>query len=203
MLLSDTKHSVLSLLLNDESTAESLSDQMGLNPSVIRRHLDDLKAAGFVDSRFERRGAGRPRKMYAITTEGRDILDAKYDVFMGLFVESLVNEMGIGEAKRILRRAAEDFATSLGVPQTLDSSVDTLNKLGFHCELRQKRESLSFVSKNCPIMKMSKKYPELMCDVFHTTFLGKLRSASQVNLLHSISRGAKECIHEVETKNKK
>src|SRR5438093_11217884 len=69
--LGQTKYSILLLLLGGETTAEDLASQLGMNLSVVRRHLEDVTAGKLVNPSFKSAGSGRPSKYYSITLEGR------------------------------------------------------------------------------------------------------------------------------------
>jgi predicted ArsR family transcriptional regulator len=80
------------------------------------------------------------------------------------------------------------------------SMIELLREMGFEPEVRKEKEIQLVVSKNCPILQVSMKYPELVCDTFHTIFLKRLEGDPDVVLRQAISRGAKQCIHEVHPK---
>jgi predicted ArsR family transcriptional regulator len=71
-----------------------------------------------------------------------------------------------------------------------------LADFGFQPDLRRTGKTQLIISKNCPILKLAKKYPELTCDTFHTVFLRDSLDKEGIALKQAIARGAKECIHE-------
>src|SRR3989442_4212331 len=91
--LGETKHIILVLLLDGESTGEGLAQRLDMNLSVVRRHLDDMAANKLVGSSFRREGRGRPRKYYSIAAEGRNRISAKYDLVCRLLLEKKKKEI--------------------------------------------------------------------------------------------------------------
>ena len=45
----EKKSEILKLLIKEELTLKEIKDKMDINPGTIRRHLDDLLAAGLVE----------------------------------------------------------------------------------------------------------------------------------------------------------
>ena len=64
-------------------TAAELAELLHLTPAAVRRHLDSLLSQGLVEARDQRirgaRGRGRPAKVFAVTSRGRDEFDQAYD----------------------------------------------------------------------------------------------------------------------------
>lgn len=74
------------LLEGGPATASELAEGLGLTTTAVRRHLDSLEAEGHVShgerapfGPAPRRGRGRPARVYALTTSGRDAFEQDYD----------------------------------------------------------------------------------------------------------------------------
>ena len=62
-------------------TAAELGAQVGLHVTTVRFHLDQLVAAGLVESAVRREGgAGRPRKVYSLAPGSLDDVDARTEI---------------------------------------------------------------------------------------------------------------------------
>ena len=62
-------------------TAAELAGTVGLHVTTVRFHLDQLVAAGLVESAVRREGgAGRPRKVYTVAPGSLDDVDARAEV---------------------------------------------------------------------------------------------------------------------------
>jgi PadR family transcriptional regulator, regulatory protein PadR len=76
--------SVLMALLAGESHGYELLQHIGeygflkgdAPPGMIYRHLRQMEEEGLVTSRWEALGSGPAKRVYAITPEGREVLDA-------------------------------------------------------------------------------------------------------------------------------
>ena len=194
--LGESKQKILRLLLDGETTAQELASRMGMNLSVVRRHLDDMVGLKLVGSSFKRMGRGRPIKLYSISAEGRTEVSAMYDLVADLLTIAARKDLGNEKSVALYRSAGEVLAGSVGKSEDPGSLMPVLTDFGFQPELRKSAEKQLIISKNCPILKLAKAYPELTCDVFHTVFLHKSLSGGGIVLKQAIARGAKECIHE-------
>ncbi len=194
--LGQTKYCILVLLLGGETTAEDLASKIGMNLSVVRRHLEDMVADKLVDSSFRNTGSGRPSKYYSITLEGRGRISAKYDLILDLITAAMIEDIGAEKTKAIFASAARMLTENVGRRENADSLLPVLSDLGFQPQLRRERSKDLIISKNCPFAKLATKYPELTCDTFHTAFLGKVLDRPSITLKQSIARGAMECVHE-------
>lgn len=196
-LMPEAKVALLRLLLRGESTAESLASKSQSHVSVIRRHLDELKARGLVDTRLEKEPRGRPRIVYLLTIDGREIFFAKYPLLLHSICQSSIQDRGFDDAKKLLASAGEHVARENGAPKKMGPLIQFLRETGFQPELRTEDKLQLIVSKNCPILRTATEFPELICDTFHTVLLEKMVGSEPILLRQAISRGATECIHEL------
>lgn len=193
--LGETKQKILLLLLDGATTAEKLASQLDMNPSVIRRHLDDLSSKDMVESTFRRTGRGRPSKFYSISTEGRGKIASRYDLVADLLTMAIDKDEGRPRSRELYESAGQVLAATIGEPKGPESLGAALDEFGFQPQMRKEGKSEFVISRNCPILKLSKKYPELVCDGFHTAFLKDVLNKPNVVLRQAIARGAAECIH--------
>ena len=194
--LGQTKYSILLLLLGGETTAEDLATQLGMNLSVVRRHLEDMAADKFVNSTFKNKGSGRPSKYYSITLDGRGRISAKYDLVLDLLTTAMMESLGAEKAKAIFASAARMLTENVGRRENTHSLLPVLSDLGFQPQLRREGSKDLIISKNCPFAKLATEFPELTCDTFHTIFLREVLDRPRIALRQTIATGAMECIHE-------
>jgi predicted ArsR family transcriptional regulator len=193
--LGNTKHRMLLLLLDGETSTDALASRLRMNPSVVRRHLDDLEASGLVSSSLVNVGRGRPSKRYSISYEGRDRISSKYDVIVDLLTTAMNEDMGSSASKKLYESAGQMLATDAGKLEDSNSLLRTLDGLGFQPQLRRDGSKELIISRNCPILKLALKFPELTCDTFHTVFLRQLLGKPELLLWQTMARGAPECVH--------
>jgi predicted ArsR family transcriptional regulator len=94
-------------------TAAGLSARTGLTPAAVRRHLDNLAAAGLIEARTVRRpgsrGRGRPAKFFAITDAGRSAFEHAYDGLAASALRFLAETAGAGTVAEFARRQVADL----------------------------------------------------------------------------------------------
>ena len=88
-------------------TAAELGAQVGLHVTTVRFHLDQLVAAGLVESAVRREGgAGRPRKVYALAPGSLDDVDDRTEIgSLRLLSGLLAQTLGDGASGRTITPA--------------------------------------------------------------------------------------------------
>ena len=194
--LGETKQRILVLLLDGETTADSLSSKLGMNMSVVRRHLEEMVSQNLVTSSFRRAGRGRPSRLYAISMDGRTIVSSKYDLIADLLTMAIEKDLGIGKSEQLYASAGRLLAQSAGERKSPEALLPVLADFGFRPEIRNEGRRQLIISKNCPLIKLAQKHPTLTCDTFHTVFLRETLKKPRIELRQAIARGAPECIHQ-------
>lgn len=195
--VSERQLGVLRLLVRGEATTVRLSEGTGLHPTVVRKYLRELAAAGLVRSTPIIASRGRPVLRYEITDAGRESFPTRYDLLLTTLSRGLRSRLGSGAAVDLFDDAAADIAKSVGAPKSTAEAVRVLEGMGFQPELRRENGHRVLLSHNCSILKVAKEHPELTCDAFHCTLLGELLGTSPRLLRQSISRGATYCVHDL------
>ncbi|HEY7268636.1 MAG TPA: HTH domain-containing protein [Dehalococcoidia bacterium] len=71
--MESTRERVLKLVRGHrEISIAQIADTLGVTQAAVRRHLDGLRADGFVDVRLERHGVGRPSLLFFPTDRGEE-----------------------------------------------------------------------------------------------------------------------------------
>ncbi|MEU0315044.1 metalloregulator ArsR/SmtB family transcription factor [Nocardioides sp. NPDC006273] len=196
-----------SLLVDGPQTAATLAKRLDLTPAAVRRHLDALAEEEAVEQREPRtastRGRGRPAKLFALTDQGRDGFEKKYD---DLAVEALrfLSEVAGEEAVREFaeRRAAfikqgldriAASETDLSPAQVL-ANVFTAN--GYAASVRElplingHDAGEQLCQQHCPVAHVAQEFPEL-CEA-ETEAIAKLLG-THVQRLATIAHGDGVC----------
>jgi len=190
-----TKFALMQYLLHGGATVEALADSAGIHPSVARRHMTDLVGAGFVIAAPARGTRGRPRVTYSLTTGGRELFFARYDVVLDCLTRSSLRRSGVRPTRALYAEAAATLARDLGFPASVDSVVRALREVGFQPELRKGRGDQLVVSHNCPVFRQARKNPDLLCKAFHTRLITGAHPGWKAELRQTMATGATECIH--------
>ncbi|MDA1257591.1 MAG: ArsR family transcriptional regulator [Chloroflexi bacterium] len=168
---SGTRDKILVLIRGRESeTVNGLSDELGLAPATIRRHLDILQRDGLVTFTEIRHGTGRPEFSFSLTDQGHESLPKHYNEMLGLLVsrltaldvESLNGRAGKQLFDEILGDLARESveqsaATGAGVARL----VEMLREQDFAPEVSADTDGISISLMSCPFRSVAMLNPEL------------------------------------------
>jgi predicted ArsR family transcriptional regulator len=167
-----------SILVDGPSTAAALAQRLGLTPAAVRRHLDQLVEDGSVEARDPRaqgtRGRGRPAKLVALTEQGRDGFDQRYD---DLAVQALrfVAETGGEDAVRAFAERRVSFVedrfdvVSKAQPELSPAEVlaQVFTEEGYAASVRslplvgQQSVGEQLCQQHCPVSHVAHEFPQL------------------------------------------
>lgn len=169
---------VRSILVEGPSTAAALGERLDLTPAAVRRHLDQLVEDGAIEARdprpHDRRGRGRPAKVFALTERGRQTFDQKYD---DLAVEALrfLRETGGEGAVRAFahQRAAfieerfDQVAARWPDLSPVEVLAQVLSDEGYAAAVRGlpvvsgQSAGEQLCQQHCPVSHVAQEFPEL------------------------------------------
>ena len=197
-----TRERVVSRILEQgPTTAAALAEQLGLTPAAVRRHLDQLQADGVVAVReprvAERRGRGRPAKVFVITDAGRDRFDHDYDALAVDALEFLAAEAGPDAVKAFARHRLSGLRTRL-LPLVEQADVDdraavvaqALSDEGFAASTASTPAGAQICQHHCPVAHVAEQFPQL-CEAEAELFAELL--GTHVQRLATIAHGDGVC----------
>jgi predicted ArsR family transcriptional regulator len=79
-----------------ETSVHQLADALSLSQQAVRRHLDGLRADGFLDARLERHGVGRPALVFFATERGEELSGRTYLQLLSRLFRHLEKSEGEG-----------------------------------------------------------------------------------------------------------
>jgi predicted ArsR family transcriptional regulator len=187
-------------------TAAELGAEVGLHVTTVRFHLDQLVAAGLVESAVRREGgAGRPRKVYSLAPGSLDDVDARAEadhlrLLSGLLAKTLAQgatgqTMTPAEAGR--RWALEHVSAQDGSPPAdtpgrwlgkLARMIDVLQEWGYTPELKTTDGGrvAEVTLAHCPFIDLARDNPAVVCGIHRGLIAGSLaqlgESATRVSL---------------------
>src|SRR5919197_3292035 len=112
-IFSDTKTTILNLLLEGSKTVGEIADKLKIQKSAIRIHLESLQAEQSVRSYFKIERLGRPRKVYEITESGRELFPRKYDMILSILLQKIEETEGHEYVKKIIVSIADNIARDI------------------------------------------------------------------------------------------
>lgn len=183
--LGATRARVLALLQDADEplTAVAAGERLGLHVNSVRFHLDALANDSLVvRHREDRTRPGRPKVLYAATDSAARPASRSYRLLAEILTTLL------GDALPDPARSAEDAGNTWGryltpaVPpfhhpgeaESLDTLVDSLDRLGFDSQVVNEPDSLRLEVSHCPFLEVAETHHEVVCSVHHGLIRGIL-----------------------------
>lgn len=202
LTLLPTKVAILRYLLHEPRKAEFLSSALGVHVTVVRRHLGELMATHLVELRKEPSVRGRPPLIYSISDEGREVFTPGYETVLDVLLQSMVDRLSPSQLRNTIAGAAIGLAHEIDASRDPPSIIHGLRQIGFEPEIITHRGHREMISRNCPLLRIARKYPELICENFHSNLLGELFRTEVPKLRQTLAKGGAYCIHELNPSKK-
>lgn len=163
-------------VLSESKTAREVADQLHITLTAARKHLERLGSLGLVEGKFEAKGVGRPKKLYRLTLEGKELFPRQYDQVLDKILTRITDEEGEGRAESVMAALAKDIAqdfdgTTIRRTEHAKKIEDGVNRLGFESTFKRNNGTLTVISRNCPLWKVALSHREIVCRGFHEELL--------------------------------
>ena len=204
-LLGETRAHIVDLLLDGARTTHQLADALGIHHTAVRAQLEGLERNGLVVAEFRHEGVGRPKKYYALTEDGRELLPRRYQLMLEIILENLLSTHGRKEVERLMASVARDLASKLALAGSetpledrVRKAVDALNDLGFRASLQVEGGQIAIVRTSCVFQKTAVSHHDLICQVFDQELLrASVSGDAQIHMVQSQAKGDCVCKHVV------
>ncbi len=199
-LLGQTRAKILHLLLTEGKTASQVAAHLHIQVSAARKHLERLAALGLATETFEKSGVGRPRKVYTLTTDGKEIFPRQYETLLNLALAKMVEKEGPTETELLMNDLAREVASAgdeekAGSVERMRRAEEEVNRLGFEASFNRNDGSLTVVSRNCPLWKVALAQREIVCRGFHAELLNAYFDGKGVEREKWLVEGDTYCKH--------
>ncbi|HGY08812.1 MAG TPA: ArsR family transcriptional regulator [Oceanithermus profundus] len=192
-----TKERILRRLRSRSASASELARELGISKVAVYRHLNDLKRAGLVRVRSERRGMrGRPLNLFEAIDE-----PTAYARICRELLEQIEDLYGPGAGVRVLRAryreqlsAWKEAFAGMGTEERARKLVDWLTERGYAAVSRREGDELVLEQHRCPNLALAREYREL-CQV-ELEFFGELLGV-ELEREGSLSEGDPCCRYRV------
>ncbi|PXW33802.1 metalloregulator ArsR/SmtB family transcription factor [Nocardia sp. 348MFTsu5.1] len=198
-----TRAAVVTLILEQGPvTAVHISDELGITPTAVRRHLDAMIASGDVVAtaapRYAHRGRGRPAKHFQLTPSGRGRLKHAYDDLAGAVMlrlrkiggEEAVTDFAMERAEKIMSDVPVSGTSAEELENTAEQIAEALTSAGFSATTRRVGNGVQICQHHCPVAHVAAEFPEL-CEAETAVFTAKL--GTHVQRLATIANGDCAC----------
>ena len=176
-----TKQKIMEILLEGPRSLGEITDKLQIQKSAVRVHLQSLQSEKAVESHFKIECLGRPRKIYSLTENGRELFPRKYDLILSLILKKITETNGKEQARKIIESVADDMATNIryeiekNCSSSLDSFEESLkifnsvsNEMGFASSITKEHDgNFSVLSKNCILHKVALNHEDVICHGLH------------------------------------
>src|SRR5918911_3836157 len=112
-LTGDTKQKIMEILLEGPRSLGEITGKLQIQKSAVRIHLESLQSEKAVESHFKIERLGRPRKIYRLTENGRELFPRKYDLLLSMVLKKISETNGQEHAKKLIESIADDIAASI------------------------------------------------------------------------------------------
>ena len=170
MQLVSTREQVIQILrVKGPLTAADLVGLLGITLTAVRQHLDRLEAEGWVDVIGLRRGRGRPRKVYALTSRADRLFPHSYDSLALDLLEAIGRlPEGAQLLDRVLAARREIWNERYGsrlhgkpLDKQLDEVAALFNEKGGLTEYTLQPDGTYLLTKrNCNISSVTAQHPQ-------------------------------------------
>jgi predicted ArsR family transcriptional regulator len=198
-LLGTSKSVIVNYLSTGEKTGKELAAILKVNQTAIREHMLWLEKMGIVRSKFVRSGVGRPRKVYALTPLGIELLPKQYDVFLNVLIKKFSEIGGEELLGKVMAETVREFTTQneqlahLPLEERLQRVISMLNRLGFMASIRREGDNFVIERHNCIFNKTARLYPSLLCNECDMSFIKEPIGMKDIELVECIGKGGTSC----------
>lgn len=189
----------LSAVTGRRQTARELAAVVGVHTSTARFHLDQLVAAKTLGTGYERRGVGRPRKIYFIpeTTPEQDV--HQHNQSLQLLSQLLIDMLASGENSSSItpEEAGEKWArehidahpnhTPATTPgewlSKLGGLTDVLHDWGYTPQISTTgdRDKANIRLTHCPFRDLARTNPTVVCGIHRGLMRGAMAELGETD----------------------
>jgi predicted ArsR family transcriptional regulator len=151
----------------------------------VRVHLEGLRRAGLVDYRVERRGVGKPRHVYSITSSAENLLSVGYVPTLDALLDAIQGRLKSGFTP-FLRQVGKALAERhvLRSRRGIPAAVRALESLGASVSVKRHSDGRMLTTQCCPLAAITRDRSEV-CDMVASL----LTSASGLSVRDECVRG--------------
>jgi predicted ArsR family transcriptional regulator len=186
-------------------TAAELAEELGVTPTAVRMHLDDLASDELVAATTERRGgAGRPAKRWSLTERAQRLFPDHHGELTVQLLTALRTALGDEAVEQVLAQRDRDqrAAYRRALPERdLGAKVASLatarSAEGYMAEAIEEPDgSWLLVEHNCPICEAAATCQGL-CRSELATFQDVLGEDAHVEREEHLLSGGQRCVYRV------
>ncbi len=180
-IVTGTRRLILESLLRTDANAVTLAENLGINISAIRGHLDVLELAGLITSTYQHAIRGRPKRLYTLKPLAYTLFPAQTTLLLEALFQVLVRSLDAKTTSNLIRQVVTQVWQQI-LPNTptgslqdrLDRIVEALDQFGFYASLDQTGQQQAIVIHNNVFQSALAVLPDVLATRFHREFWNRL-----------------------------
>lgn len=201
-----TRAEIMKLLLGKDLSALDLEEELGINESAVRRHLEVLEQKNYVEHYFKKASKGRPKKFFKLTESGRDVFPEKSRLLLGMLAESIEEKYGPEELGDLFLGLSRRLGKSFGIKEgevsfesKLEKFVESMEKFSFFPDIEKENGNYEIKFKNCVFRAERGDIGKELCGL-HDSFIREVFPEAEVEPKKNITAGDDTCVYEIRPK---
>ena len=181
-IISGTRRVILEYLLKTDANAVTLAEQLNINISAIRGHLDVLEIAGLVSSHHVHANRGRPKRIYFLTLLAYSLFPTQTNQFLTALVDVIIRSFDKKTTNTLIRQVITQLwqiilpdKPSGSLQDRLTTIVQALDNFGFYAALESSEDQYVIVIRNDVFQTTLTALPNDQATRFQQEFWNRLK----------------------------
>jgi len=199
----DTRTNIVNLLkINGKMTINEVSAQLDMSSMGVRQHLGSLERDGLVEYYRQKSNRGRPKYIYTLTDQAKEIFPESYKSFAMEILEEAEDIGGENLVNQLLEQRMESQIQSYEKRlqgKNLDKKIEVLAEIrdeeGYMANISKNGDDYALVEYHCPISMIAQKYPYL-CETERELFQRTL--GVEIKREHHLICGSHKCSYHIQ-----
>lgn len=200
----DTRTNIINLLkINAKMTIKEVSTQLDMSSMGVRQHLSSLEREGLVEYYRQKSSRGRPKYIYTLTDQAKEIFPESYKSFAIEVLEEAENIGGGDLVNQLLTKRMQSQIQSYEKRlqgKNLNKKIEELAKIrneeGYMAKVSKDGDNYALIEYHCPISMIAKKYP-ILCETEKELFQRVL--GVEITREHHLMCGSHKCSYYIQT----
>ena len=170
--MESTRQTILGILRRRrQATVADLTEELGLAPATIRRHLDILARDGYLEVTQVRRQTGRPHYLFSLSEAGEDLFPKHYVRITNRLIEEVValnrqetaGRSGSELADLVFQKMAQRLAQRIAphiygstLAERVAATTQALAEEGIVFDVEQSDDGYLLVGHGCPCPRVAR-----------------------------------------------
>jgi len=182
-------------------TVKALQECLGLSSSAVRLHLQRLQSEGLVDYEKQRKGVGRPIRVYTLTEKARVAMGTRSEALALTLLDEMWKLEGREKMRLLLDRVSQRLAAeysgrvrSSNLYRRVEELQRELAQEGVVADVHLRGDTIVIHEYTCPYHELAQEH-RAICEMEEAVISRVLGSSA--TLSECMMDGAQGCVFEV------